>query len=73
MDSGQEWMNGRNKLNLAYSYDGKVWTEIYKLEDQSEGEFSYPAIIQSADGIVHISYTYNRKSIKYIAIRLNRF
>jgi len=69
MESGKDWMNGRNKLNLAYSYDGKSWTDIYKLEDQSEGEFSYPAIIQSVDGAVHISYTYNRKCIKYVSLK----
>ncbi|MEI6694676.1 MAG: sialidase family protein [Bacteroidota bacterium] len=70
MESGKDWVNGRNKLNLAYSYDGKSWTDIYKLEDQTEGEFSYPAIIKSEDGAIHISYTYNRKTIRYVKLML---
>ncbi|HOM57679.1 MAG TPA: sialidase, partial [Candidatus Latescibacteria bacterium] len=28
-------------------------------------EFSYPAIIQSSDGLVHVTYTWNRKGIRY--------
>ncbi|MCX6231478.1 MAG: exo-alpha-sialidase [Bacteroidetes bacterium] len=70
MISGKDWVNGRNKLYLAYSIDGKTWIEFYKLEDQPEGEYSYPAIIQSSDEIVHIIYTYNRKTIKYVSIKL---
>ncbi|MFZ4400227.1 MAG: sialidase family protein [Bacteroidales bacterium] len=70
MESGKEWVNGRNKLNLAYSLDGETWIDLYKLEDQIEGEFSYPAIIQSSDGIIHISYTNNRKYIKYVSIKI---
>jgi alpha-L-fucosidase len=67
--SGKEWVNGRNQLNVAVSRDGKTWKDVYQLENQPRGEFSYPAIIQSSDGIVHISYTYNRKTINHVAIR----
>ena len=70
MQSGKEWVHGRNKLNVAISRDGIVWTDIYKLEDQQEGEYSYPAIIQSTDGMVHITYTDNRKSIKYVSLKI---
>ena len=59
--SGENWSSGRQKLNLAISKDGEHWQDIYKLEDQDTGEYSYPAIIQDAEGFIHISYTYQRK------------
>jgi alpha-L-fucosidase len=61
---------GRNKLALAYSPDGETWTKIFDLESESEGEFSYPAIIQSVDGTIHITYTYNRKKIRYVRLKI---
>jgi predicted neuraminidase len=70
MMSGKEWMKGRNKLYIAVSPDGITWTDIYKLEDEAEGEFSYPAIIQSSDGVVHITYTFNRKTIRYVSLKI---
>ena len=59
---------GRNKLALAASIDGKNWKDLIVLEDHEKGEFSYPAIIQGKDGKVYITYTYNRKQIKYAII-----
>ena len=61
---------GRNKLSLLHSTDGLQWTELLVLEDQPEGEFSYPAIIQAKDGTIHLSYTYNREKIKYLHLSL---
>ncbi|MFC3878656.1 exo-alpha-sialidase [Algoriphagus namhaensis] len=61
---------GRNKLSLMGSEDGNTWEELLVLEDQSSGEFSYPAIIQAKDGTVHLTYTYNRKRIKYVSLTL---
>ncbi|MCE5180077.1 MAG: exo-alpha-sialidase [Porphyromonadaceae bacterium] len=61
---------GRNKLSLAGSYDGKIWRELVVLENQPEGEFSYPAIIQGKDGTIHITYTYNRNTIKYVHLKI---
>ncbi len=71
MPSGKDWSNGREKLNLAFSPDGNSWTDVKKLEDQTNGEYSYPVIIQDSKGIVHISYTYDRERIKYIKMRLD--
>ncbi len=58
---------GRSPLNVAASRDGKDWKMALVLEDQP-GEYSYPAIIQSPDGLVHVTYTWNRKKIKHVAI-----
>jgi predicted neuraminidase len=61
---------GRNKLSLMGSNDGKTWEELLILEDEKEGEFSYPAIIQASDGTVHISYTHHRKKVKYVHLKV---
>lgn len=67
--TGEHWSNGREKLNVAISTDGENWKDIVQLENGKNGnEFSYPAIIQAADGRVHITYTYNRKNIKYVIL-----
>lgn len=60
---------GRNMLNLAISADGKQWKPVMTLENVPiEDGYAYPAIIQSEDGKVHITYTYNRRSIKYALV-----
>ena len=66
---GGDWVNGRNKLNVAVSVDGKNWKDVAILEDQPSGEFSYPAIIQTSDKAVHVVYTADRKSIKHVVLK----
>jgi predicted neuraminidase len=58
---------GRSPLNIAVSRDGKTWTPAVTLETEP-GEFSYPAIIQAADGTVHVTYTWKRKKIAHAVI-----
>lgn len=58
---------GRTPLKLAVSRDGRDWKDVATLEDQP-GEYSYPAIIQTADGRVHITYTWKRERIKHAVI-----
>ncbi len=63
---------GREMLNVAISHDGMDWQPILTLE-RGQGEFSYPAVIQSSDGKVHITYTYNRQSVKHVVLEPGRF
>ncbi len=58
---------GRTPLTVALSADGKAWREALILED-GPGEYSYPAAIQAADGLIHVSYTWRRERIKHVAI-----
>jgi predicted neuraminidase len=69
---GKEWFNNRGRLSVAQSSDGIHWQDIVMLEDSSDKEFSYPAIIQAADGTVHISYTYNRTNIRHVVLTATR-
>jgi alpha-L-fucosidase len=67
---GKDWFNGRNVLDVEYSNNGVNWKKLFDLENQKEGEFSYPAIIQTSDKKIHILYTYNRKFIKHTTFDL---
>ena len=60
--------NGRSKLSVAISKTGKDWKEVLYLENEKRGEFSYPAVVESADGEIHISYTHNRRNIKHVVL-----
>jgi alpha-L-fucosidase len=68
---GREWSNGRQKLNVAISKDGRTWKDVVVLENGTSEEFSYPAIIEASDGKVHITYTYDRKNIKHVVLAHN--
>lgn len=58
---------GRSPLNVAVSSDGKQWRSALVLESEP-GEYSYPAVIQSADGLVHITYTWKRKKVRHVVV-----
>ncbi len=59
----------RAPLNVAVSVDGKIWKAALTLETgPASAEYSYPAVIQTGDGLVHITYTWNRKKVKHVVI-----
>ena len=61
--------NGRQILNVALSQDGKHWNTVLTLENESnDAGYSYPAVIQTDDGMVHITYTWRRLNIKHVII-----
>ncbi len=59
---------GRSPLNVAVSSDGKNWANVLELENEPKAEFSYPACIQTGDGLVHFVYTWKRQRIKHVVI-----
>ena len=58
---------GRTPLNVAVSGDGASWLAAVVLE-REPGEYSYPAVVQTADGLVHITYTWKRQRVKHVVI-----
>ncbi len=61
---------GRSPLNVAVSKDGKEWSAALVLEDDPNAPngFAYPAVIQTSDGLVHITYTWQRQRIKHVVL-----
>jgi predicted neuraminidase len=56
-------------LDLAISDDGLGWTRVLTLETEpNNAGYAYPAMIQAADGKVHITYTWDRKRIKHVVV-----
>lgn len=66
---GVKW-GDRNILNMAISEDGINWKAAALLENDKDedGEYSYPAVIQTKDGEIHITYTWNRTLIKHVVV-----
>ena len=63
----------RFPLNVALSSDGVRWRMVLTLEDQPmPNGYAYPAVIQASDGLVHVTYTWNRERIKHVVIDLRR-
>lgn len=61
----------RSPLNVAVSNDGQRWSAGLKLE-QEPGEYSYPAVIQAPDGLVHVTYTWKRQRVKHVVLDVTK-
>ncbi len=57
----------RTPLNIALSHDGRSWHDSLVLAT-GIGEYSYPAVIQTDDGLVHITYSWNLSRIRHVVI-----
>jgi alpha-L-rhamnosidase len=62
----------RSPLNVAVSRDGIRWDAAIVLESEPRKEFSYPSVIQTTDGLVHVTYTYRRETIKHVVVDPSR-
>jgi alpha-L-rhamnosidase len=67
-DSLPNGKGARTPLNVAISKDGKNWFAALILEDSPISQYSYPSVIQTNDGMVHIVYTWRRERIKHVMI-----
>jgi predicted neuraminidase len=59
--------DARSPLNVALSRDGVTWEAALVLE-REPGEYSYPAVIQTSDGLVHVTYTWKRERIRHVVL-----
>ena len=81
-----QWSGPRFPLAIALSKDGIDWKALEIIEDKP-GEYSYPAVIQSNDGLVHITYscktgkiikglaggsTYENEHIKHVTVDISK-
>lgn len=62
-----KWGGKRTPLNVSASKEGYTWQAALVLES-NPGEYSYPSIIQTGDGLVHVTYTWKRQKVKHAVI-----
>ena len=66
--------SGRNNLSVALSEDqGDSWKKITILHQDKEISAHYPSMVQTKDGIIHMSYTDNRDRIGYFRFNEKNF
>ncbi|MGB5556345.1 MAG: sialidase family protein [Flavobacteriaceae bacterium] len=71
--TGKNW-GDRVPLSIALSTNGKDWKRVLDVEplrentDKEGEEYSYPTVIQAEDGKIHLVYTWNRKTVKYLVL-----
>jgi predicted neuraminidase len=62
--------NKRTPLNLAISDDGEHFKTFMTLEN-GPGQYSYPAIVQAANGDLLMTYSWRRETIKFVRVALS--
>ncbi len=62
----------RTPLSILRSTDGIHWNHWITLEDSPISQYSYPSIIQSRDGHIHVVYTWRRQRIKHVEIKVKK-
>lgn len=61
----------RTPLSIVRSLDeGRTWETPLVLES-NPGEYSYPCVIQTSDGRIHVTYTCRRYAIKHVELDEN--
>ena len=75
---GNDEEDGRYRLSLYFSEDeGISWKykTVLEYDPILKGRYSYPSLIQTADGLLHITYSYQQEkkgeSIKYVVVNPN--
>lgn len=61
---------GRSPLVVALSSNMTDWSTVITLEDEQGAEFSYPAVIQTRDRRIHVTYTWKRQRIRHAVLDL---
>ncbi|NIJ51274.1 sialidase family protein [Dyadobacter arcticus] len=76
---GNDIDDGRYQLRLMLSDDdGNTWKWKTYIEDDKtkKGGYSYPSLIQTDDGLLHMTYSHHpekgKKSIKYVVVDPNK-
>ncbi|KAA6440475.1 exo-alpha-sialidase [Dyadobacter flavalbus] len=72
---GNDIAGGRYQLSLRISDDeGKSWKwkQFIENDPAGKGSYSYPSLIQTADGLLHMTYSWHpekqKKSIRYVVV-----
>lgn len=72
---GNDIDDGRYRFSLYLSDDeGKTWAWKSRIEDHQPGQggYSYPSLIQTPDGLLHMTYSHHpdskNKSINYVVV-----
>lgn len=59
---GSSWLRGNSRRRVQ-------WRRVLTLESEPlVSGYAYPAVIQTSDGLVHVTYTAGRKSIKHVIL-----
>jgi predicted neuraminidase len=63
-----DWRVGRDTIAIAISADGQNWQKGCLIETEPGAEFSYPSVLQTGDGLLHVTYTWKRNRIRHVIL-----